>query len=302
MDVRSVHVIVRGVGERTESHARQLLATVFGAERVEVIRERPFSRAIVVGLERGLERGAEWILCIDADVLVSARGVQQLLDRASSLPGEGLAIQGLIWDKFFPVLRPAGNHLYRSKWAREAIACIPVEGSSLRPESDMLRAMQAKGHPWAQCDAVVGVHDFEQFHSDVFRKCFLQAHKHRHVMQRATEYWESLRAVDSDFEVALLAARHGAEYDGVVTIDKEFLHARVAAWLAEAGIREKSPLATDFALGVDELIEARRATLDESWQEFMYSRAKWNRLSGKQSRERKSRWGRMGRALRRLLG
>src|SRR5687767_7506139 len=94
----------------------------------------PFSKAVEEGFTIALKRKKPWLLCIDADVLVSENGVNQLLKVAASAGESVFEVQGLVLDKFFKIYRPAGNHLYRTRYVERARQLIPIEGSSLRPE------------------------------------------------------------------------------------------------------------------------------------------------------------------------
>ena len=217
-----ITVIIRSAGERTLDACYQLLANIFEKEQIHIIEEVPFSKAVLRSLELGIEEKRPWFACVDADVLVHEEGVLNLLEYADNAPNEVFEIQGLILDKFFPVRRPAGNHLYRTKYAHRALSMIPKEGTTLRPEATLLKNMAQAGYPWMQCDAVVGIHDFEQYYADIFRKCFLQAHKHDYLFQHILDYWLLKSTTDKDFEVANLGALYGFSFKGEIRIDKSF--------------------------------------------------------------------------------
>ena len=175
----SVLVVVRSSGERTADLCVDRLVGLFSPASIFKVQTSPFSRAIIESLKIGMASNKEWLLCIDADVLVSVVGIKKLLLNIPRADANVFEIQGLVLDKFLPVVRPAGNHLFRREYAEKAIDAIPAEGTSLRPESDMLNRMSDAGFPWIQCDAIVGLHDYEQYRQDIYRKCFLHAQKHR---------------------------------------------------------------------------------------------------------------------------
>jgi hypothetical protein len=271
-------VIVRGSYERTESNCYNLLVEVFGYENVLIVRETPFSKSIEVSFIKGLESGKEWLLCIDADVLIEKNGLLNLIEKAKSLPEHVFEIQGLIFDKFFPVFRPAGNHLFRLKYAQKAIDCIPIEGTSLRPETDMLNKMVTLGHPWVQCDAIVGIHDFEQHNIDIFRKNFLQAHKHKYIIDKAEAYWQTQKN-DEDFVVAYLASQFGKKYNNTVFVDKKFLKSEMLDCLKQNNIVDKKDLEINYALkDIESIISNAIDKLDEEFQQSMFRRELWNRV------------------------
>lgn len=236
----AVTVVIRTVGERTEHHCRALLQDIFPEQHIFTIHETPFSEAIRKAFSIAMAQNRTWTLIIDADVLVDSTQIAQLIQKARIQEEHIFQIQGLILDKFIPVRRPAGNHLYRTSLLGKALPLIPVEGTSLRPETDMLNAMAQRGHPWVQSNLLVGIHDFEQFHADIFRKCFLHAHKHDYLHAILRTYWQSQAATDQDFQVALLGFNHGKAFAQTVLVDKSFLQAQVAEVLLKEGIQEKS--------------------------------------------------------------
>ncbi len=238
--IDQVTVIIRSVGERTEPICRKLLEEVFLSKNIHTINTRPFSEAIRKAFQLGVTHHLPWTLCIDADVLVTREGIAQLIERSHQLEKNIFEIQGLVLDKFFGVKRPAGNHLYRTDLIPKALELIPEEGKSLRPESDMLNAMSALGYPWAQQEVLVGLHDFEQFYSDIYRKCFLQAHKHQWILPEIEAFWQSMRTEDKDYEVALWGLQSGKVYQGTIRVDKNFLQEEANNVLSLKGIPEKS--------------------------------------------------------------
>lgn len=237
--IPEITVIIRSAGERTVQACKVLLEEVFPADQIHIIEEAPFSKALRRSLEIGLEEKRPWIACVDADVLINKEGVYDLIKMASNAPVEVFEVQGLILDKFFPVFRPAGIHLYKTKYAEKALTLKPEEGSTTRPESELLNSMAAIGFPWMQCDAVVGVHDFEQFYIDIFRKCFLQAHKHKSIIPHVIDFWLEQSLKDNDFKVALLGLMYGMSFNDIVKVDKGFKRDEANQIISRQGIAEK---------------------------------------------------------------
>ena len=126
-------VIVRTVSERTTDTCIQLLSNVIPHDNIFVISEIPFSKAVRKSFVVGIENKKKWTLVIDADVLIRESFINEMLDFAEQQPDNTFVIQGLVHDKIFDVLRPAGNHLFRTKYLNAAIESIPREGTTLRP-------------------------------------------------------------------------------------------------------------------------------------------------------------------------
>ena len=237
-------IIIRSSDERTTDFCKFLIKQQIPYNNIFLIKKSPFSAAIKEGFELGIKNERKWTLCIDADVLVTQNGITQLVENAEKSTENIFEVQGLVLDKFFPIKRPAGNHLYRTSLMEKALFHIPEEGTSLRPESDMLNRMAENGHPWKQTGILIGTHDFEQNYNDIYRKCFLQAHKHKHLLREAESYWSSIKKSDMDFQVALWGALSGKIYNGTVLIDKNFLATEAKDALAIMGVKEKKPIAT----------------------------------------------------------
>lgn len=270
-------IIIRSVGERTEHACYDLLKQLFPAGNIEIVRQRPFSESIRKSFKIAIDRGLPWALCVDADVLVDVKQLPELLRKATEMDENIFQVQGLIFDKFIPVWRPAGGRVYRTSLIEKAIHHIPEEGTSLRPESDMLNSMSKLGYPWMQCDVKVGIHDYEQYYEDIYRKCFLQAHKHTYLIPILESYWHAEQTNDVDFHVALMALRSGKVYGGNVYVDKEFLIDETVEVLKIKGIKEKKTF--NYNHCVQESIEkSRNCSFTQNHQQQIFPEKLWNRI------------------------
>ena len=285
-------VVVRSVGERTSAICRKLLEEIFPAKNIYVIHVTPFSEAIREAFRIGLAHHLPWTLCIDADVLVTPENITKLIERSHQLETNVFEIQGLVLDKFFGAKRPAGNHLYRTDLLSKALALIPEEGTSLRPESDMLNAMSALGFPWVQQDVLVGIHDFEQYYSDIYRKSFLQAHKHQWILPDIERFWKGMCVDDQDYEVALWGLRSGKIYADTVWIDKNFLHQEANDVLSIKGILEKPEVDRPYT---HDLIQEKVSLFESNaeydiLQEKIFPPTLWNRVVTSNNKDIASAW------------
>ncbi len=275
----NITIIIRSAGERTTEFCKFLIEQQIHDDNIFIIKESPFSAAIKKGFEIGIKEAKKWTLCIDADVLVRKGVIDDLIADAESSDNNIFEFQGLILDKFFPIKRPAGNHLYRTSLIEEAIQCIPEEGSSLRPETDMLNAMIEKGYPWKQTDIIFGIHDFKQNYSDIYRKCFLQAHKHSYFFHDAEIYWNSKKEFDFDFQVALWGGRSGKVYNNTIYVDKNFLLEETNDVLSIMGTNEKKKIIEsefDVSFVEDALSEYNKNTqLFSNLQQRMFPAKLW---------------------------
>lgn len=239
--LNNVTVVIRSVRERTESICRKLiLKQGLPEEAVFVTHESPFSKTLASSFQIGMDQDRPWTLCVDADVITRKDSIRQMVELAEYQPENTCEIQGYVLDKFFGGPRTAGNHLYRTALLDRALELIPDEGTAIRPEHHMLSAMQRSGFPWVIVRCLVGIHDDEQYYRDIFRKAFVQAHKHSDFCSLFLEHWRQQAAHDPDYEVALAGFAAGVKYRGTVRID---VTDRVfTVNLKEVGLDEKGPL------------------------------------------------------------
>jgi hypothetical protein len=255
-----VTVIVRTIGERSEAACRQLLARQVPADRLFVVNAVPFSAAVAETYRLGIAQHRPWTLCIDADVLVSSTAVADLIRCTRDVPETLFEVQGLVVDKFFGSLRPAGNHLYRTSLLPRALELIPPDGVDLRPETFTIYRMAERGYPWIQATCVVGLHDFEQWQTDVFRKAFLHAHKHEKFLGALVREWRRQSEDDDDFQVALWGAAAGIARRHTVRVSAEAAPFELFQAFRGARWTEK-PALERLSLSVDEMITARVALM-----------------------------------------
>ena len=234
-----VTVVIRGTRERTEQVYAHWARQQAGDAPVHVIHETPFSAAVRKTYELGIQEGRKWTLALDADILMFSGAMEALIAYAEAQPETGFEFQGRILDKFFMLPRDGGPHLYRTSLLPEALSLIPKEGSTLRPESHVFGEMKARGNTIHHNQEVFGIHDFEQYYEDIYRKAFLYAHKHTKRKEYFPAIWQELAAEDQDYEVALWGLAAGQEHEGRVYVDYHFLIEEARAALAAKGLVEK---------------------------------------------------------------
>lgn len=238
-----VTAIVRSVGKRTETACYNLLAEQVPAENIVIINEVPFSAAVAKTFQVGIERGLPWTLCIDADVLIRDGAVNDLLTVAARADKNIFEIQTNILCKFFGGARQAGNHLYRTSLLNKAFDCIPQQ-EVIRPETHTIRQMAKRGFPWLEVrELTIGLHDYEQYYVDIYRKAFIQAHKHSHYQPMLFEpLWGRLCNEDFDYQVALWGLDAGKTFKGEVRIDTRQFPEEIDRLLQVRGRQEKEEL------------------------------------------------------------
>lgn len=207
---RDVSVIIRRTGERTEDLCYKLLCEQVPPENVVLINEYPFWRAAQRSFEIGIELRRPWTLCLDADILLRRNAVQTLRNWALSADGNVTYVQGAIFDKIFGRRRRvAGPYFHRTSLLPGLLEYMPADGVSLRPDTDAAMRLAALGYPHLQKDAIIALHDFEQYYRDIYRKAFVHAHKHADYMSQLEPLWQRLADQDPDYQVALWGLRDG---------------------------------------------------------------------------------------------
>jgi hypothetical protein len=217
---QKVTVVIRSVGERTEQLCQELiLAQGIPTENLFIIREAPFSAALHKSFEIGIANGLPWTLCNDADVLLRPGSINKMLSIAETHDQAILEFQGLVIDKFFGGPRPGGPHLYRTNLIIKAMEHFEVARGKLRPESVLLNTMKSKGYPWLSLPEVFGLHDSFQYYKDIYRKCFVFAHKNQALRDLFLSIWSMQIPHDRDFQVAFMGFAAGNYHNEKVEID-----------------------------------------------------------------------------------
>ncbi len=229
MPVTDITFVVRGAGERTHAHAlatlREQVVRAGGEQRqIEVVNERPFVAAVRRTLEIGAGAGRPWAVGMDADVLLTSRGVGHLRAMCAGAKPDTFTVTGLMLCKFYGGFVFRGVHVYRASLLERARGLIGKrtpggEGGGpdpeLKPESAVVHAMAAEGHGYEGVPRVLAAHDFEQSFRHIYLKMRLRG-----------------RRETADGDAAALSAfcRRGAERG-----DDDF---RVALWGIEDGVRD----------------------------------------------------------------
>lgn len=193
--------VVRSVGERTSPACIASLREQLGAEP-SVIGLPVFRETLRACLQLGIESGKPLLLTCDADVLPYRGAVAELLRLDAQVPANYFQVVCEVDDHLFGQPRNGGLRLYRTEHL--ALALRELERSDAhRPESGLQRPMAGHGHPSAYGASVLGIHDSQQYHADVFRKAGFFAHKHASSVPDLAARWRAGRAITPDFAVAL---------------------------------------------------------------------------------------------------
>ncbi len=237
-----VTVVVRTVGERTETLCLEILHSQLPLENVIVIRQRPFARAHRDSVEAAIETGRPWAMVTDSDKLVRPGAVLEMLRRAQKAPPQTFMVHTLMVDKFFGGERYVGPKLYRTELLDEALSYVPESANVHRPETEMSKAMRKKGYPWYLTRYVSGVHDFEQAYGDILRKGFTHGKKSARWAPTLEPYWQRAARFDPDFAVLLEGIALAADDSRELQLDIEETAAERHEVFERLHLEEKPPL------------------------------------------------------------
>lgn len=197
----SIEFIVRSAGERTAEACTGLIAAQSGVAPT-VVREIPFSRAVRRTMEIGRESGAEWVIAVDADVLVLGDFSDRIRGMCDRVPGDTFCATALVLCRIVGGLVFRGVHLYRASLMDEACTLLDATDPELRPETAVQLAMASRGYPKRYLAHAVGVHDYEQYLLHLYYKAMLRCRKD----------------VDRDSIAASLRRRSPADTDAWVSL------------------------------------------------------------------------------------
>ncbi len=234
-------VVIRSAGERTEQLCKKLLLGVVDASQINIIREVPFESALRKSFFIGTKSDSKWLLVIDADLLVLPDSIRKIVDEANAEPDDVFHIQGIIFDKFFRDYRKAGPRIYRVNTLKKAMDLIPVDGEEIRPEYSTIKKMESEGFRSKSSEVVFGVHDFEQYYTDIYRKCVVHAFKHKSEIDILIKKWIE-KIEDNDYRIALSASVDAFLSYESVSIDKRLFEDGSKRLLDRIGLNEKSEI------------------------------------------------------------
>lgn len=243
--------------------------TLYTVERV------PFLAALSRCFEIGIESKAEWLITVDADVLLRAGALQILLSEAKKMPSSYVQIEGMMLDKITQRLRWAGLRCYRIDFLPIALDLLPAAGESLRPESATISRMELLGYGSRRSHRLYGVHDFEQYHRDIYRKAFVHAHKHPSWVAEILPLWRKSVTSDLESRVALQGAIDGLSMEYAAPPDAKHYRCLAETALCDLEIAEKERLEEFDGEAIEKLIRLARSA--DHFQRFCGPRPyKWN--------------------------
>ena len=201
-------VVVRSSYERTEIACYQsIISQGIDEQNIKFAHETPFFKSLERSFEIGIESKKDWLVCVDADVILKKDVIRRLLIKAAKFDSKIFEFQTYVLDYLFGGPRVGGIHLYRCDLLPKALEMLTECSEELRPEACIIRKMNSVGFSFKQTKILIGLHDYQQDYDDLYRKAYFHTIKHDYLKEYFKNFWVNESGDDTDFEVALLGLR-----------------------------------------------------------------------------------------------
>ncbi|MFA5703780.1 MAG: hypothetical protein WC982_09735 [Advenella sp.] len=238
MDGEDVRIIVRTVGERT---ADECIRRASLEGDVDVISGcTPFFRVLEETYKLGSTYDQEWVPVVDGDVLLTEGKITAAVKVLSEMNGV-FCLDGKTDDKILNMKRRAGIHIYRRDLMEAALQYVT---ESIKPETRARQAMELNHAARTYVgDIVFGLHDYEQYYRDLYRKAYLQVKKLGGKIGRVKKKYPMWAQNDDDYKAILAGHIAGTERRYKHVFDAAQYYGADDA-IARLGLREKAPYET----------------------------------------------------------
>lgn len=248
-----IRIIVRTCGERTTKKCAELCKKQGTTEIIEAV---PFGESMRKSYKTAENYPSKWVCMIDADVLLLPGTLLAAIEELNNADAMGkppyFCLDGFTQDKIMMKRRRAGIHIYRTELLEQAYQYI--DDLQLKPESHVRKSMALEGFPtYSKSPITFGLHDYEQFYADIWRKSVCQTQKLPKRAIIAAPTWKILSSKkDNDFLVIYEAHKYGLKTNPQIIIDKTVDY-QAAENLTRLNISEKEPL-TDGKIKIDGIV------------------------------------------------
>lgn len=215
--MNDVAVIVRSMGEATESILVSILRQWYGEKNVFVLKNvSPFSETVRQMILLATKLKQKWLLAVDADIFFSKDRLDDLLVEGERIVGDNfmngecrlLCLMPDLYDNFMQRTR-GGGHLYYTRNLQKGLSYINAE--SLRAETYLIRSMAADGYASYSVRITVGIHDFFQDYKDIVAKGILHSRKHGDI-DELMNIWQASARENPDYYWMLKGAELGKKH------------------------------------------------------------------------------------------
>jgi len=238
--------VVRSVGERTEDICVELIKLQQQPdEKITIIREPTHAKAIERTFAIGLKGMSDWVVAVDADVLLLPGSATQIRKELVSCKENVFVVNSAVYDKIYSMKRWAGVHVYRRAMLEELYDVFREikNKPNLKIETAAIKELQKKNKQPLFSKIIVGTHDFKQFYKDIYRKAYLNTIRNPGNIKRAKNNWSRKSSFDADYLVMLKAMEDAlAEGRRISNSLSDFNSAELADRIDALCLTEKPPL------------------------------------------------------------
>lgn len=266
-------VVIRSARERTRDVCKQIILNELPEQDLKIIELTPFEEALRESYRVGIKSKKEWLVTIDADVLPKKEFLSEISSLTQKVPDDLFAFKPMIYDKILIKHRLAGLRVYRTKFLRKAYEFIPLNGEQIRPEEYTVSKMEKEGYKTKIFEYVGGLHDFEQYYRDIYRKAFFHSTKHVAQVAELMDEWKMHSFEDLDYKVMVKGAIDGLLSEKKPKADLRFFEKMSRKALEELGLEEKEPL--DPA-DIESFVEEKLSNVEPFSKEYTWNGIKKN--------------------------
>lgn len=212
--IQNITVIVRSIGERTESLCLHRLAQEIPLENICILRDIPLLESTVLMCHKAIEMDNKYTVMFDADYIPRIGWAEDLLTEAEKHPYNQLGyVKGTIIDKFVMEKRgdQGGPMMYPTWILGLWLDVLNGLDNRLTPEASCQGYFANKGMLSVRTHIWLVLHGYEQDYRDIYRSCFIYGQKLKGVRELLPR-WENLAETDKDFKVAVHAYKQGMNY------------------------------------------------------------------------------------------
>jgi hypothetical protein len=231
-------IIIRCCGERTEKKCIQIAKS---EGEIHIVKTSPFGESMRQAYKIAIDLNQAWTPMVDADVLLYPGSLKKALTELNGmLHSDGIfCLDGKTRDKIMMKKRRAGIHIYNTKLLKKALPHI--DNYELKPETFVRKKMALKGFKTHKSKIIFGIHDYEQYYKDLWRKAVCQTQKLRKMIRNKPTIWKRLAQTDKDYLVIYHAHLYGKKIKTNVLIDSRIDYGATQG-LKKLRIKEKARL------------------------------------------------------------
>ena len=213
-------IVIRTVGERTEDVCIELVNRQKAANEIlHVLRKNTHAKAVESTIKIGLESNAEWLIAIDADMLLIPEGLTIIRKEIRSCSSDVAILHPAVVDKLYRMKR-WGLTVYRQSILSELHDEFQKirKKQHLKIEGAAIKALSTKKNREVVFSRnVAAIHDFYQYYRDLYRKAYLNTLRNPGYNKKTEKYWKRLANSDGDYLVMFKAMQDALKEQRVLT-------------------------------------------------------------------------------------